>query len=164
MPPATFDAFRNHGRPRPSLEEGVDEARETLALLARLGIDLEHVTARVLEDGVRLFAEAFDKLLAAVADAVSGPGVRGDRVVLSYVSADRDERAFDDPDGLDITRQPNDHVAFGAGGPHFCLGASLARIEARVMFEQILTRFEGLEPDGAPTLVIDDGNKIPSEK
>ena len=74
----------------------------------------------------------------------------GDRVVLSYVSANRDERAFDEPDELDITRSPNDHVAFGAGGPHFCLGASLARIEARVMFESLLTKFDGLQPLGDP--------------
>jgi cholest-4-en-3-one 26-monooxygenase len=69
----------------------------------------------------------------------------GERVVLVYPSANRDERAFDDPDRLDITRTPNDHVAFGAGGPHFCLGANLARFEARIMFEALLTRFEGLE-------------------
>jgi cytochrome P450 len=74
----------------------------------------------------------------------------GERVLMIYASANRDERAFDDPDGLDITRDPNDHVAFGAGGPHFCLGANLARLEARIMFEQILTRFEGLRVDGDP--------------
>ena len=51
---------------------------------------------------------------------------------------------------LDVARTPNEHVGFGAGGPHFCLGASLARIEARVMFEAVLTRIEGLEPDGDP--------------
>ena len=88
---------------------------------------------------------------AATDTEVGGvPIPEGDRVVLSYVSANRDERAFDDSDGLDVTRSPNDHVAFGAGGPHFCLGASLARIEARVMFESILTKFEGMEPDGDP--------------
>ena len=69
----------------------------------------------------------------------------GDRVVLVYPSANRDERAFAEPDQLDITRTPNDHVAFGAGGPHFCLGANLARFEARIMFEALLTRFDGLE-------------------
>ncbi len=73
---------------------------------------------------------------------------RGDRVVLSYPSANRDDRVFDRPDSLELTRKPNDHVAFGAGGPHFCMGASLARIEARTMFEQIVTRFEGLSVDG----------------
>jgi cholest-4-en-3-one 26-monooxygenase len=71
----------------------------------------------------------------------------GERVVLVYPSANRDERAFDCPDNLDLTRQPNEHVAFGAGGPHFCLGANLARFEARVMFEALLTRFDGLEVD-----------------
>jgi len=74
----------------------------------------------------------------------------GDRALLVYSSANRDERAFAAPDGIDITRTPNDHVAFGAGGPHFCLGASLARLEAREMFEAILTRFEGLQVAADP--------------
>jgi cholest-4-en-3-one 26-monooxygenase len=69
----------------------------------------------------------------------------GDHVVMMYASANRDDRAFDDPDEIDVTRDPNDHVAFGAGGPHFCLGAHLARLESKLMFEQILTRFQGLE-------------------
>jgi cholest-4-en-3-one 26-monooxygenase len=69
----------------------------------------------------------------------------GDHVLMVYASANRDERAFDRPDDIDISREPNDHVAFGAGGPHFCLGSHLARLEARLMFEAILTRFEGLE-------------------
>jgi cytochrome P450 len=74
----------------------------------------------------------------------------GERVLMVYASANRDERAFVDPDRLDLTREPNEHVAFGAGGPHFCLGANLARLEARIMFEQILTRFEGLRYVGDP--------------
>jgi cholest-4-en-3-one 26-monooxygenase len=78
----------------------------------------------------------------------------GDRVLIVYASANRDERAFDRPDDIDVTRDPNDHVAFGAGGPHFCLGSHLARLEAKLMFEAILTRFDGLEigadPDSLP--------------
>ena len=74
----------------------------------------------------------------------------GDPVVLWYSSANRDEEVFADPDRLDITRNPNPQVAFGAGGPHFCLGASLARLEARIMFRELLTRVEGLELDADP--------------
>ena len=74
----------------------------------------------------------------------------GERVLMVYASANRDERAFDAPDSLDVRRDPNDHVAFGAGGPHFCLGANLARIEGRIMFEEILTRFNGLRFVGDP--------------
>jgi len=63
----------------------------------------------------------------------------GDQVLLMYGSANRDERMFDDPDRLDVTRSHNNHVAFGFG-THFCLGSSLARIEIRVMFEELLRR------------------------
>jgi cholest-4-en-3-one 26-monooxygenase len=83
---------------------------------------------------------------AAVDTEIAGQAIgAGDPVVLVYPSANRDERAFAEPDTLDLGRAPNDHVAFGAGGPHYCLGANLARIEARVMFEALLTRFVGLE-------------------
>jgi cytochrome P450 len=61
----------------------------------------------------------------------------GEKVVLWYNSANRDEDAFDGPDRFDITRSPNEHVGFGAGGPHFCLGANLARREIRVVFEEL---------------------------
>jgi transaldolase/glucose-6-phosphate isomerase len=68
MPPKTLDAFRDHGRVAETLTEGVDEAREVVAEATRLSLDLDGVTDRLVTDGVRLFAEAFDKLLAAVAD------------------------------------------------------------------------------------------------
>ncbi len=70
-------------------------------------------------------------------------GVRiheGDRVVMSYSSANRDEEVFADPFTFDITRSPNPHVAFGGGGPHFCLGAQLARLELKIMFEELASR------------------------
>lgn len=69
----------------------------------------------------------------------------GDRLLLLYVSANRDERVFVDPFRFDVARQPNDHVAFGGYGPHFCLGSSLARLELRVMFETLLERLPDLE-------------------
>lgn len=67
----------------------------------------------------------------------------GDKVLLLYPSANRDEDHFADPDTFDVARAPNDHIAFGAG-PHFCLGASLARLELRVFFDRMLDRLPGL--------------------
>ncbi|HEY1827125.1 MAG TPA: cytochrome P450 [Acidimicrobiales bacterium] len=72
----------------------------------------------------------------------------GDKVVFFHASANRDERVFDDPDTFDVGRDPNPHVAFGGGGPHFCLGANLARMEIRVMFEHLLDRLPDIHQDG----------------
>ena len=66
VPPATFDAFRDHGKPRASLEENVDAAQKTMTDLGRSGISMKAVTDQLTEDGVKLFAKAFDELLAAV--------------------------------------------------------------------------------------------------
>lgn len=66
MPPSTFEAFRNHGRPRASLEEDVEAAHDTMETLEQLGFSMKDVTDKLLKEGVRLFAEAFDKLLSAV--------------------------------------------------------------------------------------------------
>jgi cytochrome P450 family 142 subfamily A polypeptide 1 len=64
----------------------------------------------------------------------------GDRILLMYPSGNRDERVFDRPFEFDITRDPNPHIAFGGYGAHFCLGNSLARLELRVMFEELVRR------------------------
>jgi cytochrome P450 family 142 subfamily A polypeptide 1 len=82
----------------------------------------------------------------ATRDAVvAGAEIRaGDKVLLLYPSANRDERAFARADEFRVDREPNDHVAFGHG-VHFCLGASLARLELRVMFETLLARLPDLE-------------------
>jgi cholest-4-en-3-one 26-monooxygenase len=69
----------------------------------------------------------------------------GDRILLLYPSANRDETVFDDPFRFDVGRTPNDHVAFGAYGRHHCLGAPLARLQLRVLFEELLDRFDDLE-------------------
>jgi cholest-4-en-3-one 26-monooxygenase len=73
--------------------------------------------------------------------------VSGEKVTLWYPSANRDEEHFVDPFRFDIGRDPNDHVAFGAG-IHFCLGASLARLEIRVTLETVLRRLDDLRLDG----------------
>jgi cholest-4-en-3-one 26-monooxygenase len=70
------------------------------------------------------------------------------KVVFFHISANRDETVFDNPQTFDITRNPNPHMAFGAGGPHFCLGANLARMEIRVMFEHLLDRMPDIALDG----------------
>ena len=72
----------------------------------------------------------------------------GDKVVFFHTSANRDEEIFDDPDTFDIGRDPNPHISFGGGGPHFCLGANLARMEIRVMFEHLLDRLPDIRQDG----------------
>ena len=68
---------------------------------------------------------------------------RGQKILLLYPSANRDEAVFDDPETFDITRSPNPHMAFGFGA-HFCLGNQLARLELRVMVERLLARLPDL--------------------
>ena len=72
----------------------------------------------------------------------------GDKVVMWYMSANYDEAVFDDPHAFDITRDPNPHLGFGGGGPHFCLGAWLARLQIRVLLEELLRRDLQLESNG----------------
>jgi cholest-4-en-3-one 26-monooxygenase len=72
----------------------------------------------------------------------------GDKVVFWHVSANRDESVFSDPDTFDIGRDPNPHIAFGGGGPHFCLGANLARMEISVMFDRLCDRLPDIAPAG----------------
>ena len=69
----------------------------------------------------------------------------GDRMLLLYPSGNRDDRVFDQPNQLRIDRKPNPHVAFGGYGTHHCLGASLARLELRVMFEELNRRLPDLQ-------------------
>ena len=75
------------------------------------------------------------------------PIAAGDKVAMIYTSANRDERVFADPDRFDITRSPNPHLSFGIA-EHFCLGVHLARLEGRVFFDEMLTRFPAIEQTG----------------
>jgi cholest-4-en-3-one 26-monooxygenase len=78
------------------------------------------------------------------------PVAKGQRITLWYPSANRDEDVFDEPFRFDIARTPNPHVAFGGGGPHFCLGANLARREIAILFEELLARTREIEVLGPP--------------
>jgi cholest-4-en-3-one 26-monooxygenase len=83
---------------------------------------------------------------ATAETAVGGQAIRaGEKVVMYYPSANRDEDVFERATEFDVGRSPNPHMAFGGGGPHFCLGASLARLEIRCMFEELLTRLPDIE-------------------
>ncbi|MGA1440659.1 MAG: cytochrome P450, partial [Ilumatobacteraceae bacterium] len=72
----------------------------------------------------------------------------GDRLVMFYNAANRDPRRFDDPERFDVRRQPNAHVGFGGPGPHFCLGAHLARRELAVVFRELFRRLPDLDVVG----------------
>jgi cytochrome P450 len=95
----------------------------------------------------------------ATADtAVRGQEIkRGEKLGMIYTSANRDEDVFDRPFEFDIRRSPNEHVGFGGGGPHFCLGASLAKMEIKVGMEELLRR----APDY--TVSADRVERMPSE-
>ena len=92
---------------------------------------------------------------------VNGMQIReNDRVLLLYPSANRDAKVFDNPHSFDITRTPNDHVAFGAYGRHHCLGAPLARLELKILFEEMLNRFDNLQLATDEPLISRRGNFV----
>jgi cytochrome P450 family 142 subfamily A polypeptide 1 len=102
--------------------------------------------APAIEEMLRWVSPIKNMARAATRDVeIGGQTVpAGEKVMLLYPSANRDEKVFTDPFEFDIRRQPNDHLAFGFG-THHCLGASLARLELRVLFEELLDRLPGLE-------------------
>ena len=84
---------------------------------------------------------------------LAGTRIRaGDKVVVSFTSANRDERVFADPDRFDVGRAPNPHLSFGHG-PHFCLGAQLARVQMRALFAELLRRTSRIDLAGEPVLL-----------
>jgi len=103
--------------------------------------------ASAVEEMLRFWPPVLDFRRTATRDVdLSGQRVRrGDKVVVYHASANRDEAVFPDPDRFDITRTPNDHVSFGYG-PHFCLGAQLARAQMRAMLHRVVTELPRLEP------------------
>jgi cytochrome P450 len=106
-----------------------------------------------VEESLRMFPAFAHFRRTATRDVeLGGQQIReGDKVVLWYVSSNRDETRYEDPDRFDAARNP-EHQAFGAGGRHFCLGAALARLELRILFEETLKRYPRMEMAG-PTAV-----------
>ncbi len=117
--------------------------------------DFETVSPTAVEEIVRWATPVIHFRRTATRDVVvGGQEVKaGEKVVMFYNSANRDERAFPDPYNFDVRRTPNEHVGFGAGGPHFCLGANLARREIKVMFEELFKRLPDIEVSGEPAML-----------
>ena len=107
-----------------------------------------------VEESLRMFpAFAHFRRTATCDTELGGRKIRkGEKVVMWYVSSNRDETRYEDPDRFDVRREA-EHQAFGAGGRHFCLGTALARLELRVLFEETLARFPAMDFAGAPTFV-----------
>jgi cytochrome P450 len=124
---------------------------------ATLLADPENVMPSAVEEIVRWATPVIHFRRTATEDVEfpSGNGSvkAGEKVVLWYQSANRDEQFWEDPYRFDVRRTPNDHVGFGAGGPHFCLGANLARREIRVMFEELFRVLPDIEATGEPSML-----------
>jgi cytochrome P450 len=108
----------------------------------------------VVEESLRMFPAFAHFARTATRDTeLGGQKIReGEKLVMWYPSANRDESRFDDPDRFDIARNP-EHQAFGAGGRHFCLGTALARLELQILIEETLSRFPHIEIADTPTYV-----------
>jgi cytochrome P450 len=104
-----------------------------------------------VEEALRMFPAFAHFRRTATRDVeLNGAQIKaGDKVAMWYVSSNRDESVYENPDFFDVTRNP-EHQAFGAGGRHFCLGTALARLELRVLFEETLARFPEIALDGRP--------------
>jgi cytochrome P450 len=114
--------------------------------------DIEGVTATAVEEIVRVASPVTFMRRTVTHDlTLSGHDfAEGDKLVLFYGAANRDPRIFDRPDEFDVRRDPNPHVGFGGPGPHFCLGAHLARRELAIIFRQLFTRLPDIEVVGEP--------------
>ena len=118
--------------------------------------DFEGVADTAVEEIIRWSTPVihFRRTCAATDTEIGGQAIKeGEKVVLWYNSANRDETVFDEPYAFDVRRDPNEHLGFGGGGPHFCLGAHLARREIRVMFDELLHRLPDIEVSGEPAML-----------
>jgi cytochrome P450 len=115
-------------------------------------LDNPSLVPSAVEEALRMFPAFAHFRRTATTDTELGgcPIRKGDKVVMWYVSSNRDEEKFDDPDRFDVRREPNEHQAFGAGGRHFCLGTALARLELNILLEETLKRFPRMKLAGTP--------------
>jgi cytochrome P450 len=123
------------------------EDREQMQML----LDDPTLVPKAVEESLRMFpAFAHFRRTATCDTELHGQEIKeGDAVVMWYVSSNRDETRFEDPDRFDLHRE-DEHQAFGAGGRHFCLGTALARLELKVMIEETIKRYPNISLAGAP--------------
>ena len=135
---------------RTAISHGMDLLRKNPEQRRIWQDDLEGVTPTAVEEIVRVASPVTFMRRTLTRDLeLSGHQFHeGDKVVLFYGAANRDPRHFEDPERFDVRRNPNPHVGFGGPGPHFCLGAHLARREVSVVFRQLLTRLPDIEAAG----------------
>ena len=121
----------------------------------KLLLDDPALVPGTVEEALRMFpAFAHFRRTATRDTQLHGTAIReGDKVLMWYVSSNRDESYHEDPDRFDVRRNP-EHQAFGAGGRHFCLGTALARLELRVLLEETLARYPAMELDGEPQFAV----------
>ncbi len=117
--------------------------------------DFDTVAPTAVEEIIRWASPVIFMRRTAIQDTMIGGQIikAGEKVVLFYNSGNRDETVFENPYRFDVHRNPNDHVGFGTG-PHFCLGANLARFEIEVMFREILSRMPDLVITGVPQILL----------
>lgn len=146
-------ATAGHDTTSATISGGLHALLESPDQLHRLRDNLD-LMPRATEEMIRWVTPVRHFMRTAAADtAVRGvPIASGESVLLSYVSANRDEDVFDDPFRFDVAREPNKHVAFGYG-VHFCMGAALARMEVGSFFTELLPRLKSIELAGDPQLV-----------
>jgi len=143
---------------------GHDTTSSTTATIMKVLIErpdvLEQVRAdpslisNLIDEGLRWYTPVFHFMRTAAEDTeLRGRPIRkGDRLMLCYPSANRDEEVFDRPFEFDIMRKPNRHMSFG-NGPHMCIGQHLAKLEIKILLEELLPRIESAELTGAPRYV-----------
>ncbi len=121
----------------------------------QLLLDDPSLVPQTVEEALRMFPAFahFRRTATEDTELLGQPIKEGDKVVMWYVSSNRDETVYDDPDHFDVMRNP-EHQAFGAGGRHFCLGTALARLELKILMEETLARFPDMEIDGEPKYVV----------
>ena len=117
--------------------------------------DFDNVAPTAVEEIVRLASPVtYMRRTATIDTTLGGQEIKkGDKVCMFYLSANRDEDVFQDPYKFDVLRQPNNHVGFGGPGPHFCLGAHLARREITVMFRELFNRLPDIKASGEPDVL-----------